>query len=187
MEKQTIKKSIDINAPKEKVWDVMLSDKFTRIWYGEFCEGSHAETDWKVGSKALFKDNSESGLVGKVILNKPYEVISVEYKGIVIAGIEDYKSESAKNVKGGLEKYRLTEKNGVTHLSIECDMSKEYFESMSAAWVRALQKIKEISEKYIGQKIQLNHPAGKKNVRIDKRQYVIIQKAISKSIKEKVN
>jgi len=94
----------------------------------------------------LFKDNSESGLVGKVIANKPYEVISVEYQGIIVAGIEDYKSEGAKNVKGGLETYRLTEKDGVTHVSIECDMSEEYFESMSAAWERALNKIKKLSE-----------------------------------------
>jgi len=35
------------------------------------------------------------------------------------------------------------------------------------------------------QKIQLKHPTGKKNVRIDKGEYGIIQKAISKSIKEK--
>jgi len=146
MKKQTIKKSIDISAPKEKVWDVMLSDKFTRIWYAEFSEGSHAETDWKIGSNALFKDISESGLVGKVIVNKPYEVISVEYKGIVLAGIEDYKSEGANNVKRGLETYRLKEKEGVTHLSIECDMSEEYFDSMSSDWEKALKKVKELSE-----------------------------------------
>jgi len=146
MKKQTIKKSIDIKAPKEKVWDVMLNYKFTRIWYAEFSEGSHAETDWKLGSKAMFKDSSESGLVGKVIANKPYEVISVEYEGIVIAGIEDYKSESANNVKGGFETYRLKEKDDVTYLSIECDMSEEYFESMSSAWEKALKKVKELSE-----------------------------------------
>jgi uncharacterized protein YndB with AHSA1/START domain len=30
---QTIKKSITINAPREKVWEVLLQDKLTRLWY----------------------------------------------------------------------------------------------------------------------------------------------------------
>ncbi len=146
MEKQTIKKSIEINAPKEKVWEVLLNDKFNRIWYAEFSEGSHAETDWKVGSKAVFTDNTEFGLVGKVIVNKAYEVISIEYQGVVIAGKEDYESDIASSVKGGRETYMLSEKENVTHLSIECDMSEELFESMSLLWDRALQKVKELSE-----------------------------------------
>lgn len=146
MESQRIKKSIEINAPKEKVWDVLLQDKFTRVWYAEFSEGSHAETDWKVGSKVVFTDSSESGLVGKVMVNKPHEIISVEYQGLVMAGKEDYESDDAKAVKGGRETYQLSEKDGVTRVSIEADMSAEYFESMSVAWDKALLKIKTLSE-----------------------------------------
>lgn len=146
MKTELIKKSIEISAPKEKVWDVLLNDKFTRIWYAEFSEGSHAETDWKVGSKALFTDKSNRGLVGKVIVNIPNEVISVEYQGLVMAGTEDYESDEAKNVKGARETYHLAEKNGVTRVSIECDMGEEWFESMSLAWDKALLKVKELSE-----------------------------------------
>jgi uncharacterized protein YndB with AHSA1/START domain len=145
-EAQTIEKSIDINAPKERVWDVLLNDKFTRIWYSEFSEGAYAETDWKVGSKALFLDKKQCGIVGKVIANKPYEVISIEYEGIVMDGVEDYESADAKQVKGALETYHLSEKNGVTRVSIECDMGPEWFETMSLSWDKALLKIKELSE-----------------------------------------
>jgi uncharacterized protein YndB with AHSA1/START domain len=143
---KTIKKSIDINASKERVWDVLLNNKFTKIWYAEFSEGSRAETDWKVGSKAVFTDKSKGGLIGKVIAHKPNEVIAMEYQGIVVNGVEDYTSGDARNVKGGLEKYQLTEKKGITHLSIACDMGEEFFESMSVAWDKALKKIKQLSE-----------------------------------------
>lgn len=143
---KTIKKSIDINASKEKVWDVLMNDKYERIWYAEIREGAHAETDWQVGSKALFTDERKAGVVGKVISNKPHEVIAVEYQGIVVNGVEDYNSSDAKNIKGGLEKYELKEKKGVTHLSIACDMPETYYKSMSEAWDRALQKIKKLSE-----------------------------------------
>jgi len=148
METKIIKKSINLQAPKEKVWDVLINDKFTRIWYAEFSEGSHADTDWKVGSKVTFTDHSMSGIVGRVIANNPYEIISVEYEGLVKDGVEDYESKAAKNMKGGRETYRLSEMDGVTHLLVEGegDMPSDFFESMSGLWDKALMKIKELSE-----------------------------------------
>lgn len=146
MEAQTIKKSIEIAASKEKVWDVLLQDKFTRKWYAEFSAGTHAETDWKVGSNAVFTDDSGSGLISKVIINKPNEIISMEYTGVVTGGKEDYESDVAKAIKGGHETYMLSGADSATQLLIESDMGEEYFDVMSAAWDKALQKIKEISE-----------------------------------------
>jgi hypothetical protein len=143
---KTIKKSIAVNAPKQKVWEVLLNDETTRIWYAEFSAGSHAETDWKIGSKALFTDNSGDGLLGKIVENKNAEILSIEYLGAVVKGQEDYDSDMAKAVKGGMEIYKLTEINGVTELTISCDMDENWFDTMSLAWDRALQKIKALSE-----------------------------------------
>ena len=40
--------SIDINAPKEKVWNVLWDDDSYRKWTSAFAEGSYAKTDnWK--------------------------------------------------------------------------------------------------------------------------------------------
>ena len=144
---QTIKKTVEIQAPKEKVWDVLLNDIFTRIWYAEFSEGTHVNTDWKLGSKAVFIDTSGSGIVGRVMANKSYEILSIEFEGVVTQGKEDYDSLGAQQVKGAHETYILTETEGHIQLSIESDMSEDYVEMMSAAWDRALQKIKDLSEK----------------------------------------
>jgi uncharacterized protein YndB with AHSA1/START domain len=146
METKVIKKSIGINAPKEKVWDVLIQDKLTRMWYAEFSEGTYAETDWQQGSKVAFKDKSESGMVGTVVVNNPGEMLAVEYQGIVAEGKEDYDSNMAQDVKGGREIYRLAEKYGVTQLDIESDMTPEYFDTMSQSWDKALQKIKSLAE-----------------------------------------
>jgi hypothetical protein len=100
-----------------------------------------------VGSKAMFTDNSGSGIVGRVVENKPNEVLSLEYEGEVVAGVEEYHSEIAKGVKGSRETYRLSEKGDITSLSIECDMAEQYFDYMSAAWDKALEKIKELASK----------------------------------------
>lgn len=146
MEMQTIKREIDINASKEKVWNVLLDDTFTRAWYKEFSEGTHVETDWEVGSKAVFTDNTGDGLISSVIANKPAELLSMQFEGMVKNGVEDYESAGAKALKGGFETYRLSERNGVTHLAITSDTGADYFEFMAAAWDKALQKIKELSE-----------------------------------------
>jgi uncharacterized protein YndB with AHSA1/START domain len=147
MNGELIKKSIAIKAPREKVWNVLIDDACTRVWYAEFSEGTHAETDWNVGSKALFTDSSGSGLLAKVAVNKPNEMLSVSYEGIINSGKEDYESDIARQVKGGHETYWLKENNGNTYLEIECTMAPEMIEQMSEAWEKALEKVRELAEK----------------------------------------
>ncbi|WP_210489196.1 SRPBCC family protein [Rufibacter aurantiacus] len=146
MEKTTIKKEISLNAPRERVWEVLLKDEFTRQWFAAFSEGTHAVTDWQLGSKVVFKDESQSGMVGRIVQNTPLEVLSIEYDGMLVNGEEDTQSPGAQAVQGGQETYRLVPSGQGTHLLIESDMSPEYFDMMSAAWDQALLKIKELSE-----------------------------------------
>ena len=141
-----IKKSIDIKAPKEKVWDILVKDEHTRKWYSAFHEGSHAVTDWKEGSKALFLDNADNGMLTRVITNKPGEELAVEYEGFILAGKEDFESEGAKALKGGIERYRLSGVNGSTNLDIESDMGEEWAANMEKQWDQALEKIKQMAE-----------------------------------------
>jgi uncharacterized protein YndB with AHSA1/START domain len=146
MNRAVIKKSVEVHAPREKVWDVLLEDEFTRVWYAAFSPGTYAETDWKVGGKAVFRDDSGSGLVSKVMANERFELISVEHQGVIMNGTEDFESAEARQWKGCRETYRLSEKNGVTTLAIENEMPEEFRETFLASWDTALQKIKELAE-----------------------------------------
>ncbi|QNF33983.1 SRPBCC domain-containing protein [Adhaeribacter swui] len=146
METQVLKDVIELNAPTEKVWQVLTQDEYNRQWYAEFMEGTYAETDWQEGSKALFKDKTECGIVAKIIANQPHQLLSLVYQGIVNNGQEDYSSPEAEAVKGGREIYRLVDLNGRTRLEVEADMGAEYLEMMQASWNRAFQKIKELAE-----------------------------------------
>lgn len=146
MKVKTIKKSIDINAPKQQVWNILVEDEYTRDWYSEFSPGSHVETDWKEGGKAVFSDHTNCGMVAKIIANKPLEELAFEYTGFLKDGVEDYESEGAKAMKGGKEIYILKGENGTTHLDIASDMGDEWFDSMSVAWDKALQKVKQLAE-----------------------------------------
>jgi hypothetical protein len=146
MEKMLIKKSTDIQASKEKIWDVLTTDEYTREWFSEFSEGTFVITDWQVGSKALFIDESKSGLIATVASNKPGQELILEYQGMVADGQEDFESEQARGVIGYRECYWLRpSENGYT-LDIESDMGSEYFDFMSQAWDRSLVKIKALAE-----------------------------------------
>ncbi|HRO43305.1 MAG TPA: SRPBCC domain-containing protein [Flavipsychrobacter sp.] len=143
---KTIKKSITINAPKERVWEVLLQDQYTREWYSEFKEGSHAETDWQEGSKVMFLDGEGCGMLGRIVTNKPYELLDVVFDGFVMYGKEDFESEGAKAVKGSHETYWLTENNGSTQLDVASDMGEDWYDGMVEAWDRALIRFKSLAE-----------------------------------------
>ncbi|MCF2490663.1 DinB family protein [Dyadobacter sp. CY347] len=146
METKLIKKSIEVNAPKEQVWKTLISGDKNKIWFNAFSEGTQAQTDWQVGSKAIFMDESKNGIVGIIKVNKPAEELVTEYNGVINEGVENYDTEEAHSMNGFQEIYRLKEENGVTQLDIQCDMGADYFEMMSDAWEHALVIVKELAE-----------------------------------------
>ncbi len=146
MSRVTLKKSLEIAATKERVWQVMTDDILTRQWYEAFGEGGFVETDWQVGSKVICIDATKSGLVGEIILNKAPDVVSIEYNGIMQDGREDHQSEDAKKMKGCIESYILTDTKTGTDLAISLDLPEEFLAQMSALWDKALVIIKSLAE-----------------------------------------
>lgn len=146
MKKELVEKSVSVNAPRERVWDVLLKDEFTKVWYAEFSEGSHVEGDWSVGGQVTFTDASGSGLVAKVVAKEPYERIAIEHQAVVMNGKEERDSEEARNWRGCKENYLLSRQDGGTTLAIEQELPEEYAESLSAMWDKAPGKIKELAE-----------------------------------------
>jgi hypothetical protein len=141
-----IEKSVLINASKEKVWDVLTLDKYTADWYAVFSPGSHAVTDWKQGSKALFIDHTKSGMIAKVVESIPAKSLIIEYTGMIINGKEDYDSAESKKYSGGLETYHLYDDNGATKMDITSDMDEDMYEKMSNLWEKAFERVKELAE-----------------------------------------
>src|SRR5690606_4057372 len=143
---KTIKKEIEIPAPKEKVWAVLLDDTFTKDWYSLFSEGTTAQTDWIEGHKITFTDKTNNGIFGRIERKKPYERITFVYDGMVINGTEDTESDMARQYIGTEETYRLADREGNTVLSISSDMGDDMFDEMSRKWESALQRISELSQ-----------------------------------------
>ena len=144
---EKLKFSTDINASKERVWNVLWSDASYRAWTSAFAEGSYAKTDnWKEGTKVLFLDPKGSGMVSRVATNKPNEFMSFQHLGEVKDGVEDTTSDKVKPWSGAREEYRLKEEDGKTTLTIEMDITDEFKDMFEKIWPKALKKVKELSE-----------------------------------------
>lgn len=143
---QVLEKEIRISAPKAAVWKTLQDADHLRTWYAAFCDGSQAITDWQEGSKALFVDGTNSGIIARVVSNQPGSLLSLQYTGVIANGKEDYDSVDAQAVIGGREIYRLSENEGSTTLAVTCDMAASYFDWMADAWDKALVIIKDLAE-----------------------------------------
>jgi hypothetical protein len=149
---QKLNFKIEINAPKEKVWNTMLEDATYRLWTTPFNEGSYYKGDWSKGSKIVFlgpnpETGKEGGMVSRIAENKLYEFISIEHLGIINDGVEDTTSDEVKIWAGALENYTLKEVNGKTTVLVDMDINNEYKEMFEGMWPKALQLLKEIAEK----------------------------------------
>lgn len=145
MEKQYFKVSID--APREKVWDILWGKNTYPKWTSAFNENSRVETDWKKGSKALFLGAENEGMVSTIAENKPNEYMSIKHLGTVKGGVEDLDSEQARQWAGALENYTLKTVSGKTELVVDMDMTEEFRDYFLKTWPVALEKVKELAEK----------------------------------------
>ncbi len=142
---------IEIDAPREKVWDVLFGEKTYPIWTKAFSENSNVDTDWKKGSKALFHDGSGKGMVSRIADVVPNEFMSIEHLGMYDNGVEDYTSDHVKMWAGAKENYTLTDLDGKTALLIymemdESEANKPMIEMFSGMWPKALASVKELAE-----------------------------------------
>lgn len=138
--------SVRINAPKEKVWDILWNDESYRKWTSVFQEGSHAVTDWKEGSKVLFLSGDGNGMYSTVARNIPYELMSFKHRGEVKNGVEEPLDEKTKLWSGAMENYTLNEVDGGTELVTEMDIIEEYEDYFNGTFPKALAKVKELAE-----------------------------------------
>ena len=143
---EKLKFSTNINAPKERVWEVLWNDAYYRMWTSVFSEGSYAETDWNEDSKILFLDGKGSGMVSFIAAKRPYEFMSFKHMGIVKDGVEQMDGEEVKAWQGSLENYTLTETNGNTQLNVEMDSNKDYKDYFEKTWPKALEQVKILAE-----------------------------------------
>lgn len=149
---QTLHFSIKINAPVDKVWNIMIGEETYKDWTSVFNPGgSIVKGNWEKGSKMLFlgpdpETGVEGGMVSRIAENIPHKFISIEHLGIINNGIEDTTSEEAKKWAPAFENYTFKEENGVTEVLVDIDIMEEYVDMFNEMWPKSLARLKELAE-----------------------------------------
>ena len=143
--------STHINAPREKVWNLMLEDATYREWTRAFGENNYFKGDWNKGSKIQFvgvdtETGAEMGMTSRIAENRLHEFVSIEHLGIVANGVEDTTSEEARKWSPAFENYTFIEKDGGTEVQVDLDVLEEYAGMFNAMWPDALQRLKTLCE-----------------------------------------
>ncbi len=151
---QKLHYSIVINAPREKVYETMLSDATYREWTEAFGMGNgYYEGDWSEGSTMRFigqdPENPEnlSGMISRVAKNTKNEFVSLESIGQIVNGVDDITSDQVKGWLGALEEYTFSDVDGGTELRVDQDTADEFAEMFKGMWPKGLAKLKEICER----------------------------------------
>ena len=145
-----LKFEIDIMAPKEKVWDVLWNDETYRKWTSAFNEGSYAVSDWNEGSEIQFLgpgENGEGGMFSVIDKKVPAEFMSFKHLGVIKDGVALPMDEETKQWTGAMENYHLSERNDLTHLTVDLDTVESHADYFNDMFPKALQIVKELSEK----------------------------------------
>lgn len=141
---------ITINAPVEKVYQLMISKPTYEEWTKEFNPTSNFEGSWEKGSKILFIGSDEKGNVGgmvsKIKENIPNKFISIEHLGLLHGDKEITSGPEVEGWAGALENYTFTSENGKTILAVDTDSNEEYKAYFEEIWPKALNKLKSICE-----------------------------------------
>jgi hypothetical protein len=139
--------SIRINAPKEKVWNVLWEDDTYRKWTSAFSEGSYAVSDWQEGSKILFLSPGGDGMFSVIDKQIPNEFMSFKHLGNVKDGVEqEPQDEETKNWSGAMENYTLEEIDGVTELTLAMDITDSHEPYFKETFPKAFGIVKNLAE-----------------------------------------
>jgi uncharacterized protein YndB with AHSA1/START domain len=144
---ENLRFSVDVDAPAQQVWNVMLDLDTYRQWTGAFHEGSTYEGGWNEGDEIRFlgpnDDGTASGLFGTIVANRPHEFVSIRYLGDIENDVENRDGPAV----GLHESYSFTETDGVTTLVVELEVPDEWADDMRAMWSEAIVTIKQLAER----------------------------------------
>lgn len=138
---KTLHFTIRIEAPRQVVWDTMLSLETYRQWTAAFCEGSYYEGSWEEGAAIRFLGPSGEGMRAVIAENVHLQRISIRH-------LDCFTKEKEEPVTDPtFENYTFRDVPGGTELLVDMDSPETYEAMFQEMWPRALQLLKALCEK----------------------------------------
>lgn len=146
---KTLKYSIQINKPRELVFNKLFEQSVYTKWAEAWGEGMAYAGEWKEGEHITFFDKVQGGTKAVVEAYKPYEHIKLKHVSMVDPQLNEVEpmDETMKKWIGSLEQYFFYEDgDDQTTLEAVAETDEAFQEMMDGAWPKALKIIKEACE-----------------------------------------
>lgn len=138
---------LNIKAPRPQVWKTLWGKDTYPTWTAAFSEGSRVETTWEEGSRVLFLNAENEGMISRIEEKKePEKMVFVHLGMIDKEGNEDMSSDKVKAWEGAEEIYVLKEIEDGTALTIEMDVADEYQEFFDTTWPKVFEDLRNLLE-----------------------------------------
>lgn len=122
---ETLSYETVIDAPKQKVWDILWNPETYSEWTKYFGAGSVMKSDWKVGGKTYFLNAQGEGMVSTIdSMDEPNQIVFKHLGMVDKDGHEDTQSKEVMEWNGSFEKYFLIDFDGKTKLHAEVQVEK---------------------------------------------------------------
>ena len=136
--------AVTINAPRQKVWDILWQNETLQQWAGIIDPGTYMEGDLKVGNEVQFISAENGyGVTSLVAELTPGEFLLLKHQA-------DTQNSGAqqreKEWTGGEESYLLKENEGATTLTAAFGVPENMEEYFAVHYPKALAKVKELAE-----------------------------------------
>ena len=140
--------SIEIKAPKERVWDTLWQDETFRDWANIIDPETYMVGELKEGHEIQFiSGDSGYGVTSLVEKLVPGEYLLLKHHADTQ---EEGKREREKEWTGGGERYSLVNQDGTTTLTTVFDVPSELEDYFQVAYPKALERIKVLAERKKG-------------------------------------
>lgn len=138
--------TIEIDAAREKVWEILWSTQSYPQWTRVFNEGSNAESTWKEGAEIRFITAEGSGMHSVIEVMQLHEQMTFRHKGEVHNFENHPFSEAMGDWTNAIESYTLSETPRGSILRVELSTLEEYLPFFNTVFPQALGIIKMLSE-----------------------------------------
>lgn len=144
--KKTLEFAVRIDAPRNRVWDVMIGPATYGQWTAAFCEGSCFEGSWEQGARIQFLSPGGGGMSSEIAENRLHEYISIRHVGEIAGGVEDTSSEKVLGWAPSYENYSFSDVPGGTELRVNIEVVPEWESFILQTFPKALDRLKSLCE-----------------------------------------
>jgi hypothetical protein len=143
---KTLTFEITIQAPRAKVWELMLGAETYKAWASAFCEGTYYVGSWAEGDKIRFMAPSGDGMISEIAESRPLEFVSIRHLGMLENGVEDTTSEKVRAWAPAYETYHFSDDPEGCKLVVTLDTAPDWEQYMLDTFPKALGLLKVMCE-----------------------------------------